>query len=235
MFQAGSIASLIQCAYDGQIDLNELSKHGDFGLGTVDRIDGELIIVDGEFYRADAKGNIQKIDLNKKTPFALTTFFKADDEFNLKSIADLKEMEKKIDARLESLNYIYAIRIDGVFSYVQMRSEAPQPKPYKPFTETVLELQNVFEAHDSEGTMVAVRFPDYIGTLNVPGYHLHYIDKDRKIGGHVYDLAIKAATVKICTIRRYTTDFLVGNPYFVAANLNKVGDKEIDTIEKLSK
>ena len=35
------------------------------------------------------------------------------------------------------------------------------------------------------GTLVGFWTPEYATTLNVPGYHLHYISADRKSGGHL--------------------------------------------------
>jgi len=42
-----------------------------------------------------------------------------------------------------------------------------------------------FELAEVEGTMLGFRFPDYAEGLEVGGYHLHFIDAERRLGGHV--------------------------------------------------
>jgi acetolactate decarboxylase len=61
----------------------------------------------------------------------------------------------------------------------------------------VVASQNVFDFDDIEGTIVGFRFPDYAEGINVPGYHLHFADPDRARGGHVLDVTVDFATVRI--------------------------------------
>ena len=64
-----------------------------------------------------------------------------------------------------------------------------QKKPYRPLAE-VVEGQNVFTIGRCEGTLVGFRFPDWSEGIEVAGYHLHFVDRDRKKGGHVLDFTI---------------------------------------------
>ena len=55
LFQASTIAALLDGAYDGDLTFAELAEHGDLGLGTLNGLDGEMIALDGYFYRADGR------------------------------------------------------------------------------------------------------------------------------------------------------------------------------------
>jgi acetolactate decarboxylase len=46
-------------------------------------------------------------------------------------------------------------------------------------------VQPEFEFHDVAGTLAGFWTPEYAKTLNVPGYHLHFLSTDRKNGGHL--------------------------------------------------
>jgi acetolactate decarboxylase len=50
LFQVSTIDALLAGAYDGDITFKELGKHGDFGLGTFQSLDGEMVELDGSFY-----------------------------------------------------------------------------------------------------------------------------------------------------------------------------------------
>ena len=48
LFQTSTVQALLAGAYDGDVTLAEILEHGDLGLGTLDGLDGELIVLDGE-------------------------------------------------------------------------------------------------------------------------------------------------------------------------------------------
>src|SRR6476646_4293332 len=75
LFQASTIGALLEGAYDGDLSFAELAEHGDLGLGTLNRLDGEMIALDGEFFRADVDGAVNRIAAEAKTPFAVVTRF----------------------------------------------------------------------------------------------------------------------------------------------------------------
>ena len=62
LFQISTIGALLDGAYEGDVSFAELAEHGDLGLGTLNGLDGEMIAVDGHFYRADVDGAINEID-----------------------------------------------------------------------------------------------------------------------------------------------------------------------------
>jgi acetolactate decarboxylase len=184
LFQASTIAALLDGAYDGDLSFAELAEHGDLGLGTLDGLDGEMIALDGRFYRADVEGSVTEVAAETKTPFAVVADFtpSLDTEIDGPLAHDdlLAELERLIPADTASC----AIRIDGRFELVRARSVPRQSPPYRPLTEVVAE-QHVFELANVAGTMLGFRFPDYAEGIEVSGYHLHFISEDRSRGGHV--------------------------------------------------
>jgi acetolactate decarboxylase len=186
LFQASTIGALLEGAYDGDLSFAELAAHGDLGLGTLNRLDGEMIALDGEFWRADVEGRVHPIAAGAKTPFAVVTRFEPTIEARLGDGLDHAALLERLDALVPAGTSSCAVRLDGRFDLVRARSVPAQAPPYRPLTEVVAE-QHVFELHDVAGTMLGFRFPAYVEGIEVAGYHLHFISEDRSRGGHVLD------------------------------------------------
>jgi acetolactate decarboxylase len=187
LFQASTIGALLEGAFDGDLSFAELAAHGDLGLGTLNHLDGEMIAIDGEFFRADVDGRIERIGPEEKTPFAVVTRFEPTVEERL---PDQRRSHEELLAALDRLipagASSCAVRLDGRFELVRARSVPRQSPPYRPLTEVVAG-QHVFELAGVEGTMLGFRFPIYAEGIEIPGYHLHFISADRTRGGHVLD------------------------------------------------
>jgi acetolactate decarboxylase len=184
LFQASTIGALLDGAYDGDLSFAELAEHGDLGLGTLNGLDGEMIALDGGFYRADVDGRVAEVGKDERTPFAVVTRFEPTIDSTLDGPLDHEELLARLDELIPVEAASCAIRLDGRFELVRARSVPRQSPPYRPLTEVVAD-QHVFELSDVEGTMLGFRFPDYVEGIEVSGYHLHFIDAERRRGGHV--------------------------------------------------
>jgi acetolactate decarboxylase len=184
LFQASTIGALLEGAYEGDLSFAELAEHGDLGLGTLNGLDGEMIALDGGFYRADVDGAVGEVDAGERTPFAVVTRFEPEVDVEIDGPLDHAELLARLDELIPVDAATCAIRLDGQFELVRARSVPRQSPPYRPLTEVVLE-QHVFELENVEGTMLGFRFPDYAEGIEVSGYHLHFVSDDRKRGGHV--------------------------------------------------
>jgi acetolactate decarboxylase len=184
LFQASTIGALLEGAYDGDLSFAELAEHGDLGLGTLNGLDGEMIALDGRFYRADVEGRVGEVPAEELTPFAVVTRFEPDVDAEIAGPVDHEALLARLDELVPAGAASAAIRIDGRFELVRARSVPRQVPPYRPLTEVVAE-QHVFELRDVAGTMLGFRFPDYAEGIEVSGYHLHFISEDRSRGGHV--------------------------------------------------
>jgi acetolactate decarboxylase len=184
LFQASTIGALLEGAYEGDLSFAELAEHGDLGLGTLNGLDGEMIALDGRFYRADVDGAVAEVEPNARTPFAVVTAFEPMIDERIEGPFDHEQLLARLDESIPGDAASCAIRLDGRFDSVRARSVPRQSPPYRPLTEVVAE-QHVFELIDASGTMVGFRFPAYAEGVEVSGYHLHFIDEARRRGGHV--------------------------------------------------
>jgi acetolactate decarboxylase len=184
LFQASTIGALLEGSFDGDLTFEELAEHGDLGLGTLNGLDGEMIAIDGEFLRADIDGKVTEVGPEERTPFAVVTEFEPTVEGEITAALDHESILAALDSMARPGTTSFAVRLDGHFASVRVRSVPRQTPPYRPLAEVVAD-QHVFELTDVEGSMVGFRFPAYIEGIEVAGYHLHFVDKERRRGGHV--------------------------------------------------
>jgi len=198
LFQASTIGALLDGAYEGDVSFAELAEHGDTGLGTLNSLDGEMIALDGRFYRADVEGVVHEVDPRTRTPFAVLTWFTPTIEVAVDEPISHEELLGLLDDHLPDGTVACGVRIDGSFELVHARSVPRQEPPYRPLAEVVGD-QRVFDLTDVEGTMVGFRFPDYSEGIEVSGYHLHFITAERTRGGHVLSARPRRAVARIDT------------------------------------
>lgn len=196
IFQTSTINALLESVYDGEVSFAELARHGDFGLGTFDALDGEMTALDGDFFQARSDGRVYPVAPDMRTPFAVVIRFDPTLEAEIAEPADFPGLLRALDAAVPSKNLFYALRADGRFSRIRLRAVPRQEKPYPPLVE-VTAHQPEFEHRDLAGSLVGFRFPDYTQGINVPGYHVHFVSDDRKVGGHVLGFDLERARVRI--------------------------------------
>jgi acetolactate decarboxylase len=195
LYQASTLDALSQGKLDGIISVSELKKHGDSGIGTFEDIDGEMVIVDGEIYQARYDGTVLKAGDNVSIPYAQITFFEPDLTITMNDVNyNLSSMQGMINRSLPSYDVYYAVRIEASIPYIKFRSVPPQDYPGGNLTGAVAN-QTVFEQRNINGTIVGFYSPASARGTGVPGYHLHFISKDKKWGGHVLDLTLDDALV----------------------------------------
>jgi acetolactate decarboxylase len=181
--------------YDGVMPIPELLRYGDFGLGTLDHLDGELIVLDGRAYQVRGDGVVVEAGLDRSTPFAIVTPFEPDGEFPCPRVGNFADLDARLDDPLEQKNSFLAVRVDGRFPAITLRSVHRQEPPYLPLGE-VVKGQSVWTHKEVSGSLVGVRSPAWVGGLNVPGYHWHFLSADRTVGGHVLDCQVREGRVQ---------------------------------------
>lgn len=230
VFQVSAIKPLLSGSYEGRFSFGFLKRHGDFGIGTFDGLDGEMIAFDNKFYRIRTDGMVYPVDDSVKTCFAAVKFYRPDKKIFLADEIDFGQLQKYLDSLLPSPNIIYAVRIEGSFSFVKTRSVSGQEKPYLPLAE-IVKKQVLFEFRGVRGTLIGFRFPAYFEGLNVPGYHFHFITSDKKSGGHVLDCRLNNVDIGIDD----SFDFCVklpDNSEFFEMDLTKDRRAELQKVEK---
>lgn len=194
--QVARLDSLSAGQYDGLVSYEKLNTYGNFGLGTFDKLDGEMIYLDNEFYRVRTDGKAYAVEGSATAPFANITYFEIDQSDLLEDTLSYSQLQTYLDSVITDKSGYYAIKIAGQFKMVKTRSVHAQDKPYPPLSE-VVEDQTVFEFENISGTMVGFRFPDEVGGANVQGYHFHFITADRQHGGHLLDCQTATLDISI--------------------------------------
>ena len=179
-FQTSTITALLDGRYEGDVSIGELRRHGDLGLGTFNSLDGELVALDGEFWRADEAGALHRAGDDLLTPFAAVTRFAADETVPIGSPLALPGLIELLRDHLPASGCV-AVRLDGTLQPGARPLGRPSATPYRPLAE-VAERQHEFDLAGIEGSLVGFVFPSVAGALNVPGHHLHVATADRAAG-----------------------------------------------------
>ncbi|MBU1064950.1 acetolactate decarboxylase [bacterium] len=198
IYQVSILDALMAGIYDGETSIEELKTHGDFGLGTFNALDGEMIVLGGEVYQIAADGVAQRIDDHIQTPFAVVTFFTADTIISIKESIDRHQLGNTIDRLLAGRNIPAAIKITGDFSVIRTRSVPRQSRPYPPLLD-VLNNQPEFILENVTGTIAGFRLPVYMKNINAPNYHFHFITNNESAGGHLLDFTARNLSIEIDT------------------------------------
>ncbi|MBI4643585.1 MAG: acetolactate decarboxylase [Deltaproteobacteria bacterium] len=230
LFQYSTIDALLAGVYDGQLKCGELKKKGNLGLGTFNALDGEMVVLDGQVYQVKVDGKVSLAPDSGKIPFAAVTSFTPEEFLPVKKAANLTELTKIMDQGLPTKNIFYALKIEGRFPKVVARSVPRQTRPYPPLAKAV-EKQAVFTFTDVEGTILGFRCPVFVKGVNVPGYHLHFLTKDRKGGGHVLDCVVENLTVQVDPIHKFNL-VLPEDREFYRLDLDKDKSSDLKKVEK---
>ena len=231
LYQVSTIDALMQGAFDGTETVAELKKHGDFGVGTFDALDGEMIVLDGRVYHAGADGTISLAPDTETTPFATVTYF--DRDFTEKTTVPMNfsAFASTMSAGLPSQNIIYAVRMHATFPVVKVRAIPAQNKPYPTLTGAA-ENQSVFTYRDTTGTVVGFYTPSFLKGLNAAGYHLHFISDDRRTGGHILDFTVPGSTTVDYDITPGFTMALPTSGSFTGVDLSRDLSGELAKVEQ---
>ena len=209
MYQVSTLQALALGYSRAVITVGDLLVQGDTGLGTFEDVNGEMILMDGHCYRADQDGNVTEVAPETGVPFAAVARLFGEQQFSMKDMPDIEsvreELTKKIEERF-GLNSMHVVTIEGHFSKVDARSEAPYRSQHVTLKEMLLQTQKAFVFEDIQGTLVGVYFPDYMDGINMPGWHLHFLTEDRSKGGHVFDVSVREGEAKVDKISSMVID-----------------------------
>jgi acetolactate decarboxylase len=189
------VNALVEGIYEQNIPIAEIKKHGDFGLGTFNDLDGEMVLLDGQIYRVAGDGKVSIVSEQTLTPFACVTFYKPMSHEVSQGELTYPEFLDWLTSLMPSPNLFYAFRIEGKFAQVRTRS-VPKQENFRPLVE-VTKDQPEFNFKDVNGTLAGFFTPAFMSSLNVPGLHLHFLSQDRQQGGHLLDCRVKKVRAEI--------------------------------------
>ncbi|HEX4483880.1 MAG TPA: acetolactate decarboxylase [Solirubrobacteraceae bacterium] len=196
LFQTSTVQALLGGAYDGDVTLAEVLEHGDLGLGTLDGLDGELIVLGGEAWKAQLDCTLVRVDGEAKTPYAVVVPFSPGEPQALLGPFGEAELEARLGEAVTGASRPTAVRLDGRFAEVHVRSVPRQSPPYRPLAE-VISQQQISVLKDVVGTMVGFCFPDALDGIEMAGAHLHFLSDDRTRGGHVLSYTLLQAVARL--------------------------------------
>ena len=196
--QASTFRALQNGVYDGALSCRELKLFGDFGVGTFEALDGEMIIEDGNIYKVRADGTVETADDTEKTPFAAATFFRPEQKLRVPENLTYTQFCRTLDKLLGSPNLFYAVKITGTFRKMKTGSMQRQRKPYPSLKAAALH-QKTFTFENIRGTVTGFRFPEYMRGVDPKGYYLSFLSSDKTGGGRIIDFVTGDIIVEIDT------------------------------------
>lgn len=204
LFSAGHAGAFVEGLYDAFYPYKELEKHGDFGLGAPDKIDGEFMMLNGKYYQTRHTGITTPLSDTGKTPYAAVCFFHADRAIKLNKQLTKSQLFACIDSMLNDQNGIYAIHITGNFKQIKTRAFPPATqKPYTPLAK-MLQKQSFFSFDDVKGDLIGFKIPEFMQGPAISGYHFHFLSADKTRGGHMADVVTDSVTIEIESLNSFT-------------------------------
>ena len=229
LFQVSTSTALVEGVYGGVVTIAELKQHGSFGLGTFDGLDGEMLALDGHFYQVLGDGTVREARDDARVPFAVVTEFRAEREFIIDRVESFDELTAQLDSRRNTGNLFFAARIDGHFAHIRTRALCKTVSSVSLVEATA--HQPEFALTDVSGTAVGFWTPLYARTINVAGWHFHFVTDDRTGGGHVLDcqgVQLRAQLQDLADVRIAMPETAA----FLQADLTQDPSHELDLAER---
>jgi acetolactate decarboxylase len=183
-----------------------------------------MVALDGKFYQIGENGKTVEAKSEWKTPFAQVIFFHPTLVLEMRNIADYSQLKENVSAHFKNKNIPYVLRFEGYFDSLTLRSRTP----HSVMKNKTSSNEAIYEASNIEGTLVGFWFPHYLLNIGIPGFHLHFIAKDRQFSGHVLDL--KCAQTQFALQPAMTVNLIFPNTQEFAT-----ADISVPTLEKYKK
>jgi len=212
VYLSAPVDALMKGCYEQDTTIGELKQHGNFGLGTFNRLDGEMMMLDGTVYQLKDDGFAHLVSDQVETPFSCVTFFSPTTVEEINRELDYAGFKNLLDQLMPSENVFSAIRIDGDFSMIRVWS-VPKQETYRPIAEV---KPKVFEYQDVSGTLAGFYTPRFVKSMLNPGFHLHFLTDDRRHGGHLDHCCLNRATIGVQIIPRLELNLPITIDYLTA-------------------
>lgn len=229
LYVTAPVNALVEGIYQEDSEMTDVLEHGDFGIGTFNDLDGEMVVLEGRVYQLRADGITYTLPAQTRTPFACVTFFCPYSFEDIDEALDYHGLLALLDRLLPSKNMLYAIRIDGNFDAVRTRS-VPRQESYRPLVEVARE-QPEFDFENVSGTLVGFWTPHFLQSIAVPGYHFHFLTQDKARGGHLLECHPRRVRISL----QHIPSLELGLPLtidYMTADLSRDIGAELEEAEK---
>ena len=171
--------------YEGEYSIKDMKEHGDFGLGTYNYLDGELIALDGVFYRILPSGKVEVASEEKRSPFTAITFFHPDTTVQLSFTGNLDTLLRNILQILPANNLPYALKITATWQNITVGGANPVDKNDTTGLAVLMQSRPQYKGTGIKGTMVGYYTPALMSNIDLSPFHFHFISEDKKLAGHI--------------------------------------------------
>lgn len=228
LIQYGVVDALLADASATGVPAAEARRWGDFGIGCCDGLGGEVILLDGQLIECTDEAPPRAVDDAETLPFVDVCTFPAVAPRPL-SAGSLSAVAEAVAAALPSRNLFGAVRIDGVFDAVRIRVPRRSQAPFATLADATRDQVETV-CTGIRGTLVGFWVPALYQGIAVAGIHLHFLAADRSAGGHVLDVAVTAADLRLAPLARFDLR-LPTDEVFLAAAVSHADDDRIAAME----
>ena len=232
LFQISTTGALVEGIYEQAVSSKVLLEHGNFGLGTFENLDGEMVVLEGTVYQIRSDGIVSKVTGEVGTPFAVVVPFMADQDAAVERASSLEEIAHICDRFRDSDNLFFAFRIDGHFTHVHTRAVGATVDGL-PLAKAAA-IQPEFDFRNLNGTLVGIWAPQFLSALNVAGYHFHFLSEDRTKGGHLLECSGEKLRVRVERLNDFHLS-LPESEEFLKADLTRDPSKDLAYAEQVHK
>ncbi len=229
LFQISTSAALVEGLYQGAVQVSRLLRHGDFGLGTFVDLDGEMVVLDGVCYQVSPSGEVTTVEGERFIPYAVVTRFTTETTKEYQELASFGDLVAICNDIRKSDNLFYAFRIDG--SFLSVKTRVMKAVREGVGLKAAAGGQEEFVFEEIDGTLVGLWSPAFAKAFSVPGYHFHFLSKNRQRGGHVLACRAGNITINSCMISEMHVS-LPETEEFLRADLSKDPKDDLTTAEQ---
>jgi len=199
--QTEILKDLFEGHYESATTVAQAFEGAVLGIGVAEAVDGEIVAFDDTVWRVPVDGIPVLAEPALGLPFSVVALGGTEVSKSVAAGTDFTGLTTLIDEILKAAGQhdhhaVAAVRVDGTFTGVVLRSEPRQQRPYRPLIE-VLDHEVQFPFDTWSGTLVGFRFPDVSDQVVIPGLHLHGIGADRRSGGHCHRAVTVSATLRV--------------------------------------
>jgi acetolactate decarboxylase len=216
--------------YGGIVSVGEAKMFGNLAIATMDRLDGEVQMIDGVVYQACADGSVRLPSDEDTIPFGTIAEFRPERELDLSGIPSYEDFEARMKEICPRDDTPLAVRFTGAFRRMKVRSVRRQEHDGVGLAEAA-KAEAVFEWDDISGDLVGFRLPGYVSGINAPGWHLHFMDADRKHGGHVLNFSIVEGKLSFCRANDFQIRLPDSPDTFAGLDLNRDWSADLKAAE----
>ena len=130
--QVGTYAYLVTPDYDGLLPVAAAARGLTLGLGTFDRLDGELVLVGGRVYRVGTDGRPVEVTDDRLTPFFTGVRFRPTASVPVPPGTACADLGRLVTQAAGTTSGMVAVRVRGVSSGDGRDAKDPVPRVIEP-------------------------------------------------------------------------------------------------------